>query len=78
MREGSAVYALFSICAAIAGGGVRASEADGAVPPRQMCNPSLSNGTIFDYNLPGLYQNETIDLSALRGKLTLVVNVASF
>lgn len=75
MREG-ALYALFSFAAVI--GGSFASEADGDVPPRQKCDPSLSNQTIFDFSLPNVYQNGSLDLSMLRGKLTLIVNVATF
>lgn len=75
MREG-ALYALFSFAAVI--GGSFASEADGDVPPRQKCDPSLSNHTIFDFSLPNVHQNGTLDLSSLRGKVTLIVNVATY
>lgn len=71
MREG-ALYALFSLAT------VASATATIDVLPRQKCDPLLSNHTMFDYSLDNIYQNASLDLSQLRGKLTLVVNVATY
>lgn len=52
--------------------------AGGTVPPRSKCDPSLSNGTIFDFQIQNAYKNASLDLESLRGKLTLIVNVATY
>jgi len=46
--------------------------------PRSVCDPSLSNSTLFDFSIKDVYQIEDMDLDQLRGKLTLVVNVATY
>jgi hypothetical protein len=74
MKGGSVIGAFLSLTAALAG----ASEVDGDTPPRSTCDPSLSNSTIFDYSINNVYGNESIDLSSLRGKVTLIVNVATY
>lgn len=73
MREG-ALYALFSLAAAIRGALGDVTD----VSPRQKCLPSTGNTTIYDFTLPNVYQNETLDLSELRGKVTLFVNTATY
>lgn len=45
---------------------------------RQVCDPSPSNQTIYDFSLDDVYQNDTIDFSAYRGKLVLLVNTATY
>lgn len=74
MQRGSVVGALLSLTAAVVG----ASEVDGDTPPRSTCDPSLSNNTIFDFTFQNVYGNASIDMTSLRGKVTLVVNVATY
>ena len=73
MQEGTLLSALFSFAAVFTGyvAGINVLQ-------RQPCDPSLSNQTIFDFSLPNVYQNGTIDLSEQRGKLTLFVNTATY
>ena len=73
MQEGTLLSALFSFAAVFTGyvAGINVLQ-------RQPCDPSLSNQTIFDFTLPNVYQNGTIDLSEQRGKLTLFVNTATY
>jgi len=73
MLEGALFNALFAF-ATVFTGNVAGKE----VLPRQPCDSSLSNRTIFDFTLPNVYQNGTIDLSEQRGKLTLFVNTATY
>ena len=72
----SAFRALVSIATALVA--ARASEVDGDTTPRSLCDPSLSNATLFDFSIKNVYGNESVDLSQLRGKVTLLVNVATF
>lgn len=74
MRREGAVSAILSLTAAFVG--VR--EIDGGIPPRSTCDPSLSNGTIFDFSINNVYGNASIDIASLRGKVTLIVNVATY
>ena len=76
MKGESAVRALVSLVGALAV--VQASEVDGDTNPRSICDPSKSNRTIFDYSIGNVFGNETINLNQFRGKLTLIVNVATF
>lgn len=68
----SAVSALLTIAAAYIG------AVDSVTSPRSTCDPSLANGTLFDFSVQNVYENASIDLSALRGKVTLIVNVATY
>lgn len=68
------ISALLTLTAAFAA----ASEVDGDTPPRSTCDQSLANGTLFDFSIKNVYENASIDLNAFRGKLTLVVNVATY
>ena len=73
MLEGALFNALFAFATIFTGNVAGMEEL-----PRQSCDPSLSNQTIFDFSLPNGYQNGTIDLSEQRGKLTLFVNTATY
>jgi len=46
---------------------------------RVICNPSIDdNSTIHDFSLKDVHNRNVIDLSAYRGKLVLMVNVATY
>ncbi|KAH3699937.1 hypothetical protein DPMN_074898 [Dreissena polymorpha] len=76
MRVDGVLSALVSLAAIV--GSTVGSEADNAIPPRQACRPPLGNQTIFDFSIRNVYDNATINMSQFRGKLTLVVNVATY
>ena len=76
MKGESAVRALISLAGALVV--ARGSEVDGDTNPRSVCDPSKSNQTIFDFAIGNVYGNETIHLNQFRGKVTLIVNVATF
>lgn len=76
MKGVSALRALISVVGALEL--ARASEVDGDTNPRSVCDPKLSNNTIFDFSIANVYGNETIHLSQFRGKVTLIVNVATY
>ena len=76
MNGEGALGALVSLVSALAL--ARASEVDGDTNPRSICDPKLSNHTIFDYTIANVFGNETIHLNQFRGKVTLVVNVATY
>ena len=46
--------------------------------PRSTCDPTSSNQTIYDFSVGNVFKNDTIHLSQLRGKVTLLVNVATY
>ena len=48
------------------------------VNPRGVCDTSGSNQTAFDFSFKNVYGNETIKMDQFRGKVTLVVNVATY
>ena len=76
MKGEGALRALVSLAGVLAW--ARASEVDGDTTPRSVCDSTLSNYTIFDYSIPNVYGNETIQLNQFRGKVTLIVNVATY
>ena len=76
MKGECALRALVSLAGALAF--ARASEVDGDTNPRSVCDSTLSNHTIFDFSIPNVYGNETIHLNQFRGKVTLIVNVATY
>ena len=46
--------------------------------PRSTCDPTKSNHTIYDFFIGNVFGNDTINLSQFRGKVTLLVNVATY
>jgi len=46
---------------------------------RQPCRaPTSLNETAYDFDFLGIYANDTFSMSQFRGKVTLVINVATF
>lgn len=44
-----------------------------------VCNqPSSDNTTIYDFTLKDVYKNRDINFSDFQGKVTLIVNVATY
>ena len=40
--------------------------------------PNSENTTLYDFSLQNVHKNETIDFSSYRGKVVLLVNVATY
>ncbi|KAH3699935.1 hypothetical protein DPMN_074896 [Dreissena polymorpha] len=69
--QGDGVLSTLVWLTAVVGSAVASEE-------RQACGPPTNNQSIFDFSIRNVYDNATIDLSQFRGKLTLVVNVATY
>ena len=77
MNGDCVIRTLVSLAIVLVGG--RASEVDGDTNPRSICTPATSNHTLLDFNnVLNVYENETLDLAQCRGKVTLMVNTATY
>lgn len=70
------VRALFSLMSALAVAWTNCLDAQPV--NRTTCDPSRRNQTIFDFSMDNVFKNGTIELDELRGKVTFIVNVATF
>ena len=71
----SVVRTLISLAGALV---LAQNGVNGDTNPRSTCDPTASNQTVYDFSIGNVFKNDTIHLSQFRGKVTLIVNVATY